>query len=126
MPADLEAIVLKATAKLPEERYGTAAALADDLRAFLEGRAIAARRPGVLHLLRLIVRRHRALAAAVSVFLLVLLATTGVYLRGVARARDQRDRQLYSATLAAAEATLSINPGTASGPSICWNTPVRS
>ena len=35
---ELEAVVLKAMAKLPEERYPTAKALADDLANFLEGR----------------------------------------------------------------------------------------
>ena len=40
VPADLETIVLKAIAKNPDERYATAAELADDLRAFQEDRPI--------------------------------------------------------------------------------------
>ena len=45
IPADLETVVLKALAKEPQRRYGTAKEMADDLRRFLEQRPILARRP---------------------------------------------------------------------------------
>src|SRR5262249_37872363 len=44
IPRDLETIILKAIAKDPANRYPTAEALAEDLRRFLEGRTIRARR----------------------------------------------------------------------------------
>lgn len=44
LPRDFETIIIKCLAKEPERRYATAQALADDLRAFVEGRAIKARR----------------------------------------------------------------------------------
>ncbi len=46
VPADLAMIVTKALAKEPSNRYETAWHLADDLRRFLEGKPIAARRVG--------------------------------------------------------------------------------
>lgn len=48
IPVPLETILLKATAKDPEERYESAIALADDLERFINGERIHARRKGVL------------------------------------------------------------------------------
>jgi tRNA A-37 threonylcarbamoyl transferase component Bud32 len=60
IPRDLEAICLKALAKRPDERYSRAAHLAADLRAFLRGEAVTAKRltwiKRLQHGLR---RRHR-------------------------------------------------------------------
>jgi serine/threonine-protein kinase len=57
---DLEAICLKALAKRPEERYASAAGLAADLRAFLRGEAVTAKRPTwIKRLERGLRRRHR-------------------------------------------------------------------
>jgi hypothetical protein len=69
IPRDLETICLKALAKAPGRRYGTARAMADDLRRFLAGEPIQARRTGVIERAAKWVRRRPAIAA-----LLVLLA----------------------------------------------------
>jgi len=48
IPRDLEAVCLKAMSKEPAQRYGTAAELALDLRRFLKGEPVQARRPGIV------------------------------------------------------------------------------
>ena len=57
----LETICLKCLEKDPGERYVSAAALAQDLERVLEGDAVEARQPGLLHLLRRWARREPAL-----------------------------------------------------------------
>jgi serine/threonine protein kinase/tetratricopeptide (TPR) repeat protein len=78
VPADLETIVLKATAKDPASRYATAQELAEDLRNFLEHRPIRARRPGPLDRAAKWSRRHRAAAwSAVTTALIAALMLAG-------------------------------------------------
>lgn len=59
VPRDLETLVLKCLAKDPAHRYATAQQLAEDLRAFIAGRPIAARQPHALERGIRWVRRHR-------------------------------------------------------------------
>jgi serine/threonine protein kinase/Tol biopolymer transport system component len=70
---DLDAIVLKALAKKPAERYQNADALADDLQRYLHHEAIHARLDTPGYRLRTFASRHRRLAglgAAVAVMLM--------------------------------------------------------
>jgi len=71
--ADLEAILLKAMRKEPERRYVTAAALASDLRAYLEGRPVSARNGTLRYQAGKFVRRNRILLSA-SLLLSISLA----------------------------------------------------
>jgi eukaryotic-like serine/threonine-protein kinase len=72
IPAELETITLKAMAKVPEERYQSAQQLADDLRAFLEDRPIAAKPPSLVGRAAKWSRRHRSLLAWMAAILLLL------------------------------------------------------
>jgi serine/threonine protein kinase len=77
IPRDLETIVLKAMAKEPLARYGSARELGDDLGRFLADRPIRARRPGPLERAGRWSRRHRApVATAVGVLVLALSVST--------------------------------------------------
>ena len=61
---DLQTIVQTAMAKSQASRYASAAALAGDLRRYLNNEPILARAPTTLYLVRKFARRHRALVAA--------------------------------------------------------------
>ena len=72
IPKELETILATATSKEPLDRYATAGALAEDLRRFLADRPILAKPPGLAQIAVRWVRRHRALAWAAIVTLLLL------------------------------------------------------
>ena len=72
IPKDLETIVLKAMEKEPASRYADAADLAQDLRAFADGRAIGARRAGFLEKAWRRAKRHKALTTMGALLLLAL------------------------------------------------------
>jgi hypothetical protein len=91
MPRDLETVLLKALNKSVEDRYATAQDFADDLRRFLDGRPVLARRPGVRERAGRWARRHRPLVASAAVLLVltVLGLGAGMALVGRERARAQ-------------------------------------
>jgi predicted Ser/Thr protein kinase len=74
LDADLEAILLKALRKEAQQRYLTAERLSDDLRAYLEGQPVAARRGTVRYRALKFIRRHRWGLAAAALLLVTLLA----------------------------------------------------
>jgi tetratricopeptide (TPR) repeat protein len=74
VPPELETIVLKAMAREPAERYGTAQELADDLRRFLEDKPIQAKRPTWAQRIRKWALRHRAAVTTGALASVVLLA----------------------------------------------------
>ncbi|WP_152052079.1 serine/threonine-protein kinase [Tautonia marina] len=89
VPIDLETVVLKAMAKDPNDRYATAAELADDLRRFLEGRHVLARRPSPLDLASRWAYRHRLAVASAVVLLMLVTAALGVAVVLIAREQSR-------------------------------------
>ena len=94
---DLDAVLLRALARMPAARYASAAAFRDDLARWLEGRTVTALRPSRLHSLRKFVARNRLAVAASAAAALALVAVSVV-------AVLQAQRATRSAELARAEA----------------------
>lgn len=83
---DLDAIVAKALSKVPQDRYASVRALADDLRAWLAHRVIAARGRGTLLRMRRFARRNRWPLAATAALFTVALTGAGLYVAQTRRA----------------------------------------
>ena len=71
---DLDGIVMKALAKKPEERYGSAEQLSEDIRRHLEGLPVSAVEGTRAYVARKFVVRHKVGVAAAGVVLLSLVA----------------------------------------------------
>jgi serine/threonine protein kinase/tetratricopeptide (TPR) repeat protein len=78
IPRDLETIVLKAIARNPDHRYGSADAMAADLRRFIEDRPITARQVTSAERLWRWSRRNPVVAALSAVVLLLAVLTAGI------------------------------------------------
>jgi WD40 repeat protein len=87
---DLDAVLLRALAKEKDRRYATAAEFRDDLRAWLDGRAVRARFDSRWYLLRKSLHRNRwpAFLAAAGLGAILTTATLGL----VAREQSSRAR----------------------------------
>jgi len=115
LAGDLDAILAKALAKDPRERYATMDALADDLERHLRGEPVQARPASRWYLAERWVRRHKAESAIVVALLvaalggayaqvLVLLALgVGAVVALWQRNRARRQAELARAALARAE-----------------------
>ena len=88
---DLDAIVRRATAVRPDERYPSAAALAEDLRRWLGGFPVSARVLNPGQQLWRIIRRHRAVAALLLVAVVAVVTVAAVWATSVAAERRSRD-----------------------------------
>ncbi len=92
IPRDLETVILKAIAKEPASRYATAGELSDDLKRFLEGRSVLARRTGWIGQSWRWCKRNRVVATLL-IALMTTLATLTIGATVVA-VRSDRDAVL--------------------------------
>ncbi|HSK04261.1 MAG TPA: serine/threonine-protein kinase, partial [Kofleriaceae bacterium] len=94
---DLVAIIRKALAPDPGDRYRDAGALAGDLKAFKSGARISARRYSILGLLAHWTRRHRALAITAATATALAIGGGVAFVANIAAARDRADAALATA-----------------------------
>jgi serine/threonine protein kinase len=120
LDSDLEAILQKALRKEPQERYRTAEQLSSDIRAYLDGRPVAARRGTLRYRSAKFIRRHRISIAAAA--LLAVTATFGIAgvlwqarvatkERSKAEARSADLRQLSNSLLSELDEAIKQLPG---------------
>ncbi|MCA9173198.1 MAG: protein kinase [Planctomycetales bacterium] len=83
---DLETICMKALAHLPTDRYGSAAALAEDLDRFERGDAILAKPDGFVSKSRRVIRRHPVSAVLLALLVVGSVTISGVFVRAGQRA----------------------------------------
>jgi tetratricopeptide (TPR) repeat protein len=125
LDADLDAIVLKAMRKDPQERYNSADEFASDIRAYLDGRPVLARRGTLRYRASKFVRRNRlALGALTLMFASLVAGLAGVLWqfrkatveRRRAESRSEDMRQLSQSLLSEIDEAVKQLPG---------STPVR-
>lgn len=90
LDSDIDAIVLKALRKEPEQRYASVDQLIADLQAYLEGRPVAAHTGSFRYFAGKFVRRNRVAIAAAALVCATVLAGIGGVLWQARIANDQR------------------------------------
>ena len=132
---EVATIVLTCLSKDPARRYQTAGDLAADIRGYLSGEPIAAKRDSAWYVLRKSVRRYRGHVAVAAIFVLTVtaaaIALSILYGRQgslLTEVRHQRDKALtaeelarqrlgqaefesYAANIAAADAAIAVDDG---------------
>ncbi len=92
LAGDLDTIVMKALAKDSTRRYESVARFADDVRRYLEGRPVSARRDSMTYRLGKFVRRNRSGVAAAALVFLSLAGGALTAAWQARRAAEQHDR----------------------------------
>jgi tetratricopeptide (TPR) repeat protein len=92
LAGDLDAIVLKALAKTPEQRYASADALGAELSRWLAGEPITARAPSVWRHWARFVSRHRLAVGLGTAAITLLITASGVALMQARAATQQAVR----------------------------------
>ncbi len=114
LAGDLDTVVGKALAKRPGDRYGSAAALAEDLQRAVAGKPIRARSPTTMYRVGRFLRRHRWAALATGSAVVALLASTAVALRQAHLAQAQA-RNLSAVRDFLVEVLTAADPARSSG-----------
>ncbi len=97
-PPELVAVVETAMARETSERYASMQSLADDVRAFIEGRVVRAYESGTWAETRKWVLRNKALAASIASVVVVALIGAVAFALKASEANDNADRANTIAT----------------------------
>ncbi len=97
LDAELEAILLKALAKAPTDRYGGAGELADDLGRYQCGDAVQAHAPSAIYFFRKRISRYRVPIAVAAGALLCLIGGIAYYIHSIQSERDNTRTQFQRA-----------------------------
>ena len=105
LKGDLDSVLLKALAKDRDQRYGTAAAFAEDLRRYLANEPVLAQPPSLRYRAGKFIRRHRLPVATAAIVALALVASTLIAGFGLVEARKsaqiaQQERDVAEAATA--------------------------
>ncbi|MDF7824646.1 serine/threonine-protein kinase [Pontiellaceae bacterium B12227] len=92
IPEALEAVIMKATAKLPDDRYDSAEALRDEIFNFLGGYSTVAEKPGFFREARLFLARNRLPVAIVLCSVVALSVISVLFIQDLKR--QQRETAL--------------------------------
>jgi serine/threonine-protein kinase len=92
LEGDLDAIVLKALKKEPQQRYATAEALSLDLARYLAAEPVLARPDSAAYRVSRFIRRHRLPVALAAALLIALLGGLGAAVWGARAARAEAAR----------------------------------
>ncbi|HRQ63315.1 MAG TPA: serine/threonine-protein kinase [Xanthomonadaceae bacterium] len=109
LQGDLDAVLLHALAASPEQRYPDVASLVGDLRAWLDLRAVSARRHGSLHRAALHLRRNPMLTAVSALALLAVGLAMGTALIAN-RALERRAAELETLVSFQSDMLLGVDP----------------
>jgi tetratricopeptide (TPR) repeat protein len=98
LAGDLDRIVLKALKKQPHERYQTGAALADDLRRYLNHQTVSAHPDSLGYRVTKFTRRHRAPLAFAALALATIAGLAAFYTVRLSAERDRAELEAAKAT----------------------------
>ncbi|MCH7703378.1 MAG: protein kinase [Planctomycetes bacterium] len=96
VPAELDTICLKMMEKLPEARYATARALAEDLRRYINDLPIVAKRPGTFQRAFKFAKRHKGAVATAAIAVVLTIVTAAVINKERSHTRDAKIEQKVS------------------------------
>lgn len=104
IPDSLQAVVMKATTRNPDERYQSALTLQKEIFNYLKGYSTKAEQPSFLREARLFIRRNRTSAAITALALIVLTIVTVLSIQGSRYQKKSTAEERVRASLAEYEA----------------------